>query len=215
MRIDLLLKLAATYEELVGKPAGWAYYQSAREPEAYPFPELIEEPWTGELPLSFDMRTFMQLPDLETIHLYLQGITGRDIQELGEGKGSSRQVFELPGGKLVLKVAKNPIGMEQNQIEWQVSHDKRIWNYVAKTYEKHPKFYWLISERVDPSDVQGLEILGALEKDPAFADAVREFRIENRDFLDPNHWGRTSDGRIVLFDYGLSAPLHQRYYSAR
>lgn len=47
-------------------------------------------------------------------------------------------------------------------------------------------------------------------------DAVTSFAVENKmlwgDILKLNSWGKTADGRLVLFDYGATEAIFNRYY---
>lgn len=65
------------------------------------------------------------------------------------GEGSSRQVFELPSGK-VLKVALNPAGIDQNRVEVQTSTNPSLTPIMAKIFVWDKGYEWLIVERVTP-----------------------------------------------------------------
>jgi hypothetical protein len=53
--------------------------------------------------------------------------------------------------------------------------------------------------------------------DPAFAQSMRAVVLENNldssDIETPRAWGKTSDGRLVLLDYGFSHEVRTKHYS--
>lgn len=76
-------------------------------------------------------------------------------------KGQARQVFALPNGERVLKIAyqsnrvtESDLGIRQNSKEVEISlyGDEGNRGSVTTVYEYDPQYKWIISERVRPID---------------------------------------------------------------
>lgn len=65
------------------------------------------------------------------------------------GKGTSRIAYVLSSSR-VLKVARSPKGLAQNEAEIDVYTDPRTKPIVAKIYDYDSEFVWVISEIVRP-----------------------------------------------------------------
>lgn len=63
------------------------------------------------------------------------------------GAGGSRQTFILTS-KLILKLAVNEKGLEQNKTEYEIS--QKFPNITAKVYKTGPEYYYIVSELVRP-----------------------------------------------------------------
>ena len=62
------------------------------------------------------------------------------------GAGSSRIVYETPDGK-VLKLAKNPKGIAQNEYECGLGNDYYAADYITEIFDCDPNNLWILSEK--------------------------------------------------------------------
>jgi hypothetical protein len=78
------------------------------------------------------------------------------------GQGSSRATFLL-SSRYVLKVAINRAGVEQNNVEFKISHDPYVRDIIAKVHSSDNNGYWNIADLVRPFE-------GGLSSMDPFAD---------------------------------------------
>lgn len=97
--------------------------------------------WRGSA--KFDMKEFKSLPNESIMFAYALNY----LEPLGQG--SSRTVFVLTSKK-VLKLARNPKGVAQNQAEIQVYTDPATADAAAKIHDADEGGLWLISDMVRP-----------------------------------------------------------------
>lgn len=143
--------------------------------------------------------------------------------------GSSRAVFILDN-KYALKIAlpdNLTSGINQNLSEVEIS--SAFPHLTTKTFEHHPKYYWVITELAKPLDSQEELLIGlnltspldlgllfgkfppknhVLKKEPnpialEVSQLVKE-KILPRDVLKSDSWGWTlgDNKRLILIDYG-------------
>jgi hypothetical protein len=155
------------------------------------------------------------------------------------GRGSSRMTYLLSSRK-ILKIAKNEAGLSQNEAEIDVFTNPSTKNVVSRIFDYDPQNKWLVSELVKPLHWDEFESLtkwgwqefvdclkaklqgdGFQEKDvpqhmKKWFDAVVELAQANKlslgDLKVDDHWGKTSDNRVVLLDYGLTYDVGDKYY---
>lgn len=147
------------------------------------------------------------------------------LQPLGEG--SARAVF-VYDSRYALKIAKNANGGIQNKKEISVASDPASAGVVAKIAQHDQGNIWILSELVRP--IKGaLEFHQILDGDMNFyafmknaqagdfdeipegkmrdlainlSNVVKKHKLAWYDVDEPDHWGKTADGRVVLLDSG-------------
>lgn len=129
------------------------------------------------------------------------------------GKGSSRRVYKLPNGKRVIKVAVHEAGIAQNRTEWRVSKRaaETVWvKHIAKVFDTHPKFKWLIAECCEGFDPDENPVEYDWNKLREFC---KTFKIMASDISDANLG--VIAGRAVLVDYGLTWTTWRKFYEGQ
>jgi len=157
------------------------------------------------------------------------------------GHGSARNVYLL-NSKTVLKISRdNFTGPAQNETEVDIYTNKLTKSIVAKIYDFDDKNYeWLVSELVNPvhDTDEFKKLTGAdfytfediIEQPELYINTKFNFKIEKftqkildlmkntdllpGDLISIEHWGKTSDQRVVLLDYGFTKKVMRDYYSA-
>ena len=158
--------------------------------------------------LPFSMGDFKNLEYSEDIADYLMSRL-----ELA-GEGSSRMVF-IFNNKYVIKVAKNPAGMEQNKLEFDISNDPEVNAITTKVEDADKNFMWIMSEIVRPLSQE--EFAKNVESDNDKMDMLEtmshKYQMDSiEDIILPEHWGKTNDQRYVLLDYGINDEIFDTYY---
>jgi hypothetical protein len=70
-------------------------------------------------------------------------------------KGTARSVFSISEDKIIkITNTKRENHIDQNKNEWNISSTCEP-NHVAKVYEKHPSFIWIVSEKIKPFKNEG------------------------------------------------------------
>lgn len=106
----------------------------------------------------FSLDQLRKIGTLEQVLGYINATLGST--KIGEGQG--RLVYKLGGGK-VLKVAKNPGGVGQNQAEAHVcSGSSETADLFPKIFEVGPNNFWLIMEEASAMTPQAFEKLTKL-----------------------------------------------------
>lgn len=81
------------------------------------------------------------------------------------GAGSSRIVYEI-NARQVLKIAKNIIGIEQNETEARSEIQQKYSDIVTFCYHSHTNFLWIVMEKAKPvRPAQFKELCGLSWKD--------------------------------------------------
>ena len=159
------------------------------------------------------------------------------------GEGSARKTYLIDSSK-ILKLAKGTKGIAQNEAEVSVYTNPNVRSVVAKIFDYHPDFRWVISELVRPmeasragardfSRLTGLdfnEFISDLDRLSAYSseeiDGLEHFSDFHKavlqmmnhesvllaDMRELEHWGKTSDGRVVLLDYGYTKETAKLYW---
>ena len=94
----------------------------------------------------FNLNQFKELEEPFMQVAFVDGV----LEELG--RGTSRWTYLLTSGK-VLKIASphnEDKGRAQNEAEVQISSNPRLKQLVARVFDYHPNYDWLISELVRP-----------------------------------------------------------------
>lgn len=166
--------------------------------------------------------------------------------------GSSRDVYLLSSRK-VLKLAITNAevggkhddrydmrGIAQNEAEVDAYTNAHVKPILAKIYEFHPQYHWLISELVRPlKNEEEFKRLAGISSYDVYYDV---YDIHRPDDEGPQHplsrallelqtytgivpsdlvsgmtsmahqWGKTADNRLVVLDYGLTDDIYVDYY---
>lgn len=99
---------------------------------------IIDEALRG-----FNLAKFKATPGLDPKIAYAESVLPM------MGMGSSRIVFALSGGK-VLKIARNPKGLAQNEAEQDIYTDPNTKPVIARIFDADPNNEWVIAEIVQP-----------------------------------------------------------------
>lgn len=109
---------------------------------------IIEAIRTKKGAPKFNWNEFKNLPDTDSMLEYAE----QRLEELGleekKTMGSSRRAFMFSGGK-VLKIAKFPAGIAQNEAEHMIYDaigNKKNISVVSKVFEHDPNYRWLLVE---------------------------------------------------------------------
>ena len=142
------------------------------------------------------------------------------LEKINTG-GSSRNVYLLPGGDKVVKVAKNPRGLEQNDME---RPDYLIQEWLPEFFESGNDY--VVAEYVPRNDKAVKKFLEPLKKFNAkdfeeqnseLQNVMRELGLDDflsydiwwGDFTAYRNWGMTNDGKFKLVDMGaLNSKIH-------
>lgn len=183
----------------------------------------------------FDMRKFTSLENVNDMLKY----ASERLEPLGQ-EGSSRRAFLMSSGD-VIKISLNSKGTEQSKHESTMSaHIRRDSSepMITKVSAHDPQYRWIIAELVRPvrgpdefeqlsgmpwSDFQeGIRALGfpnrppLLFKERRFLDLaielVRSGSLHYGDLVSLEHWGVTTDRKLVLLDYGTSKQIWRDLY---
>jgi len=92
---------------------------------------------------NFDLKSFKSLPNESIMQAYAMNY----LEPLGQG--SSRIAFIL-SSKKVLKIARNPKGIDQNKAEIQVYTEPATADVAAGIYDADDEGRWVISDLVKP-----------------------------------------------------------------
>ena len=191
-----------------------------------------------ELPAdSKDVATILKnLSKLET-HKARGDYADRNLEHLSSG--TSRKVLTMPGGKEVMKLAKNDRGIAQNKAEAAIKC-----KYVNKTVKSDPDGIWKISPFLDKIDEKefekligvdfksfgkalehGLEsVSGDKEAKPKNFDEIKDLDIYKElvacgkkhqlmpgDMSRISSWGKINN-HPTLLDAGLTKEIYDEFY---
>ena len=175
----------------------------------------------------FNIKTFKNLEHIEQLVEYAKTF----LEPLGTG--SSRIAF-LMSSKYALKIAINEKGLAQNETEVGVYTNPGSKPLVAAVHGADHGYKWLISDLVkpmSPNNVNEFESITGISFKELIEDtrqhtpktkmgkALRTTMVNNDllmgDVKEIDHWGKTSDGRIVLLDYGFTGEVWSKHYSSK
>lgn len=178
----------------------------------------------------FDFKKFRSLDNIE----FMRGYADSFLQVLGEG--SSRVAYALSSNK-VLKIALNGKGVDQNIAELDVFTNPATKPMVAKVQDYDPEYRWIIADsvRIFNSEEEFEKETGVNFKE--FVEDIKQSLIRKQqpesdlavstlktimssnlmlgDVARIEHWGKSSDGRVVLLDYGFTKEVWQLHYSSK
>lgn len=117
-------------------------------------------------PTSFDMDEFKKLNKFSQRYKYCK----ERLEYISSG--SARYVFGIDNDK-VLKLAKNPKGIAQNETEYKTASDMMC-SGVAKVFDVDDDYLWLEMERVDKIKIAQFE-QGTGMKFKDFASCIRYY----------------------------------------
>ena len=178
----------------------------------------------------FDVRKFKSLDNIEFMKAYANSF----LQLLGEG--SSRVAYALSSNK-VLKIAINKKGIDQNLAELDVFTNPATKPMVAKVQDYDPEYRWLVADSVRifsneaefeketgldfkefTEEVKNALIKKVMPESDLAANTLKTIINSNLmlgDVARIDHWGKSSDGRVVLLDYGFTKDVWQAHYSSK
>lgn len=108
---------------------------------------------------NFELSNFSKLKNYKERITYCNDLLRRI------GAGSGRIVYEINGNQ-VLKIAKNIIGIEQNEIEARSEIQQKYSDIVTFCYHSHANFLWIVMEKAKPvRTAQFKELCGFSWKD--------------------------------------------------
>lgn len=183
----------------------------------------------------FSFQEFKSITDFDDINQYASW----RLELLGEG--SARNVYAF-SNKYVLKVAYNDKGIDQNFAELDAITNPKLKNLFAEIKDYDPNGIWLVSEMVRRVSNDEFENMTGINPDvyetlvfdygkhkvatqyfnllePAAQrwfldvyDLIKTGDMARGDLYQPKHWGKTPDGRLVLYDYGLTNSVYAKHY---
>lgn len=101
--------------------------------------ETLNESLEDDVPNNFNMEKFKSLSSYNKRIQYCND----NLERIASG--SARIVYKVNNSK-VLKLAKNPKGIDQNEVEVQLSNDYYINGLVANIFDHDDDFLWVESE---------------------------------------------------------------------
>lgn len=169
------------------------------------FEELSEYFMSEDYPASFNHDEFAKLRTFAERVRYCT----QHLQKIGSG--TSRIVYKIDD-KSVLKLAKNPKGIAQNELEVQLSNDYYIRSMVATVYNSHPKDEWIESElanKLTPNrfkELTGVDIkllnryLWKRQTENKGGKISISLPPEQEDFLDENEFAQSIVDLMMNYD---------------
>lgn len=177
----------------------------------------------------FNMTRFKSLDNVHMLNVY----ASKFLSKLGQG--SSRAAYQLTS-RYVLKVAINEKGIAQNEAEEAVYTNPKTKPITSKVYASDDKNRWLVTDSVrefsDEKDFKntagidwqtfigqvkaaykGKQVNATNDLVKATIATVKENNLGIGDIQKIDHWGKTSDGRVVLLDYGYTHEVWDKHYS--
>lgn len=185
---------------------------------------------------SFNWDEFKKIKDLKEVERYAQ----MHLKFLGAG--SSRATFIL-NSKKVLKIATKRLkGRAQNKAEVDIITNPNHKSALTQIYDLDADNYnWIVSDLVRPiSNEDEFFKLTSLDFDDFYdslfgshpkagyyysakedehpltkstAHLIKTTKLMPGDLMDVEHWGKTADGRVVLYDYGFTTEVYDTFYS--
>jgi hypothetical protein len=139
--------------------------------------EVLQEKTRG----TFDLNHFKTISNANDLYSYARNTLGEPI-----GEGSSRIVFVLSSGK-ALKLARiidgnSQKGQAQNEMEVDTYTNPKLKPIVAKIYDYHPEFFWIISELTKPLKYDQVNAMfGGVEFDDLLMKSIGGANARNYD----------------------------------
>ena len=133
------------------------------------------------------------------------------------GEGSSRRVVPIDND-IVIKIAKNTKGIEQNRAEYSISKDMYA-HRMNDCFWISDDGKYLAAARCEPIkdfEFDAMRQQIADDDDMTFDDFVLEcqdgFDLIPGDIWSDSSWGKTSSGKYVLIDFGCTYDIFYRLY---
>lgn len=152
--------------------------------------------------------------------------------------GSSRIAYDYAPG-LIIKLAKNEKGLEQNRTEADYFIQQHYKDIVANVKDSDPNDYWMVVEKVERISPNKFKSLTQINFDDfcmfikskfhpkenikvnidlndnefvgEVMDLIANFNLLTGDITKISSWG-DANGRAVLSDYGLTEDTYNRFY---
>lgn len=132
------------------------------------------------------------------------------------GEGSGRRVYDLDNG-YVVKVAKNPRGIAQNKVEYDIA-SKSNTNIFSRVLTVSEDYQYLIMERAERIrniyyvmnyyKVKNTRELYHLKE---LQDISENYNLVLKDLGRASNWGQINN-RPVIVDYGFTREVRRKYY---
>jgi hypothetical protein len=175
-----------------------------------------------------NLKTFKQRKDFVQSELVKTGMSTSKYPQ-----GTARKIYPLKDNK-VLKMAKNPKGIQQNLTEIEIGTDKEFSDVVSNVSKYDEKGNWLIAEKAIPMTEYKFEELLGYQADGffywlRFSDGelgkfynkqtfalkikkmIEKYDLDRFDVAQITSWGYIGN-RVVLIDYGLTKHIARKYY---
>lgn len=175
-----------------------------------------------------DLKTFKQRKDFVQSELIKKGVSSSKYPQ-----GTARKIYPLEDNK-VLKMAKNPKGIQQNLTEIHIGTDKEFSDVVSNVSKYDEKGKWLIAEKAKPMTEYKFEELLRYQADGFFfwlrfdneelgkyynkqpfslkiKKLIEKYDLDRFDVAQMSSWGHIGN-RVVLIDYGLTRHIARKYY---
>lgn len=127
-----------------------------------------------------------------------------EVEQLNDD-GCSRRVFRSKSGKVVYKVPRSKRGLEDNEWEARVWHERER----ARTQYGQELAPWLARCSLAPSGILVMEHLD-ISNDAKPAEG-RKTRPRFLSYIDDGQGGIARDGRFLLYDYAIGVVLGKEY----
>ena len=132
------------------------------------------------------------------------------------GEGSGRRVYDLDNG-YVVKVAKNPRGIAQNKVEYDIA-SKSNTHIFSRVLTVSEDFKYIIMERAERIrniyyvmnyyKVKNTRELYHLKE---LQDISENYNLVLKDLGRASNWGQINN-RPVIVDYGFTREVRRKYY---
>lgn len=132
------------------------------------------------------------------------------------GEGSGRRVYDLDNG-YVVKVAKNPRGIAQNKVEYDIASNSNT-HIFSRVLTVSEDFKYLIMERAERIrniyyvmnyyKVKNTRELYHLKE---LQDISENYNLVLKDLGRASNWGQINN-RPVIVDYGFTREVRRKYY---
>lgn len=195
----------------------------------YPYKNVMYRP-------QFKLNEFQKLATLEEMLTY----ANKNLEHIGSG--SARSVYRMTGKSVLKVARSVEKGIAQNKAEMDVYTNPQTAPVIAKILNYDSKMRWLVSEVVNPftkrdedPDFQSVvgfpweqffEILTYYKSIPEGWDLddeqvslingalslMQKNDLVIGDVSIKSHWGKTSDGRAVILDYGFTTEVQKNAY---
>jgi len=128
------------------------------------------------------------------------------------GTGTTRFVFIL-SSKKALKIAGNIQGIAQNKKEVEIYTKTDNKELFAKVYDAADDGRWVICELVKPEDPYSISFVhNDIFNDEQYQNTINELKLNKKEIRNPSQWGKNTDGKSVILDYGIDDEVEKKFY---